>query len=827
MEALRSIVGTARRRPAKLAYFVVSLGLSFGFIAAVATLAHASWFRVPVGVENRDYVTAMRTIAGGSIESMSVRDFDEIVERVPEVSWFYVMPAYWSSLKPASSSGAEAFLFTHLASPEFFKHLGVRPAFGSLSPTQGAPAAVIADEVWRRSYGRQDIIGEYLTTEVGTAIPIIGVAPPGFEGPLRGHVNVWVMNPPLEVSTPSIADGVTAEGKRRIGYLWSNVTVFGVIPEGRDADSEFVVARDRLAEHRFDSNMIWVETEPDSSAGGSFASDRRPYAFGFRDSDRVVFSRGLETSPDKRTEVVQRTLWLAGVVAMLLLMAFVSVVEFLLAEHVSREDEQNVRIAVGAAPMDLFGRALAENLFLAVAMGVVGWLAAGYVLDVLLRVEPFSSYLGEASTASWIAGTGLAGLLLMLAFVVCLGYVSWFVSRSAAALVRSGQWLRRTTRQLLLLVCVASFVLVLSLGGRYLGDARLSLPLANPDAQEVYLRDPNREPGSVTGFQLAEAIEAIEAIPGVRAAAQATLAPVASKEQLHYLSYKVTGAPELEDVTFFENDVTRSFFRTLGVELLAGRMFEENDTEIVISRSAAEALGGVDVVLGIPLSLTHEDGWKLEKTVVGVVGEVPYGDYTDGVPLMIYEPRYGDDYRHRWFVDAEPGLDLAEALTQLPLYEGWEVFLWDTPAQRFRKQFLAKRSVEVVLAVAAGFALVLALSGVGNSLARNIVETRSRIGIRFALGATPAELALAQSATSVRELVVAAAVVGGTGVVAKIWAPAFTEALELWWLAPAFVCLALVCTLLTRFLMGQLARRHTISALVDGSVVEVRGGASI
>lgn len=150
MEALRSIVGTVRRRPAKLAYFVVSLGLSFGFIAAVATIAHASWFRLPVGVQDRDYVTAMREIAGGSVKSMSVRDFDEIVERVPEISWFYVMPAYWALLEAAPSSGVEQPLVTDLVSPGFFEHLGVRPQFGTVSATQGTPAAVIADRVWRR-----------------------------------------------------------------------------------------------------------------------------------------------------------------------------------------------------------------------------------------------------------------------------------------------------------------------------------------------------------------------------------------------------------------------------------------------------------------------------------------------------------------------------------------------------------------------------------------------------------------------------------------------------------------------------------------------------
>lgn len=824
MEALRSIVGTARRRPAKLAYFVASLGVSFGFIAAVVTLAHASWFRMPAGVADQSYVTALRE-TGGGYQSMSIRDFDEIVARVPEVSWFFAMPVYWMTMEPAGPNNSAA-LQPQLVSASFFDRLGVRPASGTLAPSDGSPGAVITAEVWDRTYGREDVVGELLTTTDGTSVPIVGVAAPGFGGVLQHIPDVWVTNLPLELSMPPIAEGLDVETQRRIARLWPSVTVFGVIPAGQDADAEFVAARDRLAEHRFDSKMVVVEVESDLPAREGVETNRRAFGFGFGDADRVALGRGLETSPDKRGDVLQKTLWLAGVVAMLLLMAFVSVLEFLLAEHVSREDEQNVRIAVGAAPLDLFGRALAENLILAAIMGVVGWLAAGYVLDVLLRVEPFSSYLGEVFPASLVAGRGIAGFLLALAFVACLAYVSWSVSRSSAALVRSGKWLRGTTRQFLLLVCVASFVVVLSLAGRYLGDARLSLGLPNPDVATVELRDPNStDSWMALDRGVANALDAIEAIPGVRAAAGATLEPVAPKEYLHYLSRKIAGFPNLEDTPFVENLVTPGYFRTLGVDLVAGRMFEDdNFREVVLSQSAAEALGGVEVVLGTPLRVWADGDGELEKTVVGVVGEVPYGDYAEGVPLMIYGPKVSIGYPHRWIIDAEQGLDLADALTQLPQYEGWEVEFRGTPAERFRKQFLAKRSVEVVLAVAAGFALVLALSGVGNSLARNIAETRSRIGIRFALGATPGELALAQSATSVRELIVAAAVVGGAGMAAKVWAPAFTEALELWWLLPAFASLALLCALLVRFLMGQLARRHAISALVDGSVADARQG---
>ena len=60
MHALPAIGRMAHRRPAKLAYLLLSLGLSFGFVAVVAAVAHASWFRLPAGVADRDYVSLGR-----------------------------------------------------------------------------------------------------------------------------------------------------------------------------------------------------------------------------------------------------------------------------------------------------------------------------------------------------------------------------------------------------------------------------------------------------------------------------------------------------------------------------------------------------------------------------------------------------------------------------------------------------------------------------------------------------------------------------------------------------------------------------------------------
>ena len=690
-----------------------------------------------------------------------------------------------------------------------------------MSP-DGGPAVVLADRAWSRLFGCQDIVGTSLQVVDGASMPIIGVASPDFVGVLGRASEAWVLNAPPELALPPFGFEVDPQTGRQLAAAVPNVTVFGALPEGGDPDSVLSYVSGRLGEYRFDSSLIVVDVPME--AGRERTTRRHAFSFGFGDADRVALGPGLEPSPDKRREVLRRTTWLAGIVMMLLLMAFVSVLEYQMAENIVREEEQNVRIAIGAAPMDLFRQALAENLIVAVAMAGLAWLTAGYVLDVLAGVEPFASYLGTLSGAATATGLAAAGLLLASALAICMGYVSWFVARSSAALSRSGQWLRRTTRRALLVVGTASLVAVLSLTGRYLGEARVSLGFRNPDVTVATLSNPQGLAVDVVPDlpPAAPFVDAIEAIPGVHAAATANIEPLASAEILHSFIREVVGRHDLEDTAFFGNSVTPGFFRTLGVEMLAGRTFEGHSFgEVVVSRSAAEALGGVETVLGSPLRIKGQTSGESEGTIVGVVDEVPYGGNVDDTP-MVYSPIRFVGLHQRWLVDAEPSVDVADALSQLPQFAGWEIERGDTPAVTFRKQFLARRSVEIVLSVAAAFALVLSLSGVANSLARTVAETRSQIGIRFALGATPSELARAYLGSSILDLALAGVVVGAAVLAAKAAAPRFSEALELWLLLPALLGLIAASGLMIHALVGQLARRQTVNELVHGTVTQQR-----
>lgn len=317
-------------------------------------------------------------------------------------------------------------------------------------------------------------------------------------------------------------------------------------------------------------------------------------------------------------------------------------------------------------------------------------------------------------------------------------------------------------------------------------------------------------------------VDAIQSVPGVHSAATG-LEPLASMVRLRSFTREVLDRPDLSDTAFYENPITPDFFETLGIELLAGRLFGPAQDEVVVARSAAEALGGIEAALGMRLGLRGQHSGESEATVVGVVDDVPYGGYAASGTPMVYAPiRYVFSHQN-WLIDADSGFDAVDALGQLPEFAGWQIEVEDSPAQAFQKQFLAKRSVEIVLSVAGAFALALALSGVGNSLARTIAEARTPIGIRFALGASPGDLGRVYFGASARDLVLAGVVVCLGGLAAKTFAPAFAETVQLWLLLPALAGLVAVCGLMIHVLMGQLARRHTVIALVNATAAPGRG----
>ena len=809
----------ARRRPARLAYLLLSLGLSFGFVAVVAAVAHASWFRLPAGVADLDYVSLGRETADGAFEQVSLADARNIAERVPELAWLYRkrLPDIGGAPSIRLPDGAEREAWLFGVPGDFFALLGVPAHIGRLQAAEGQPVVVLGHALWRDAYAADaDIAGQFLHIVDGASVPIAGVAAPEFAGIVPTPPNVaWLLNPRFDM-LPTNRFGPAREVFERT----PNVGLFGVLnAPGGSADSTAKL-RALTADYRFDAETIVVE--PSVGGGNAAMKTRHMISFGVSPQDRLAVADGLETNPPLRREVAQKIAWLASIVLLLMAMTLVSLVDFMMAEHVARQDEQAVRIALGAAPLDVFRQTLAENAVWLAVVAAVAWFAFDYMAEVLLGIAPFSTYIGSLSLAAQRTGLGIGAALLLAAFAVSSAYLSWFAMRASQSFsaTRAVSRVPRAMRCVLLAVAGASLLFAFSLASRYAADSRLSLGLGNPDATTVRIQREIRDP---TQWRPAMGVdEAIAAIPGVAAAGRALLGPLAYSQWVNNIRGTVANRPDLAETPFFHNRASPGFFAALRVPLLAGKMFgSDASAEAVVSRSAAIALAGSpDAALGTSLAIQLDTDTRPRDPaiVVGVVEDIPYGNYANAATRVVYfDPGGFFSSSGTWTIDyAGQPADLVAVLQELPQLAGWTITLLDTPATTFRKQFVARQSVEVVLAGASAFALLLALAGVANSLARTVAEARQAIGIAFALGATAGQVAHRYFGDMLRDLLVAVAFVSAAAVVAKLTAPDVVAVLAAWQLAPTALCLAGICALLSYGLVRRLARRSSANTLIHG-----------
>ena len=810
------------RRPAKLAYLLISLGLSFGFVAVVAAVAHASWFRLPAGVVDRDYVSLGRETADGGFHDVSLADARNIAERVPELAWLYHTRLSSSggvpSIRLPDGTTRETWLFG--VPGEFFDILGVQAHVGRLgAPAEGQPVAILSHALWRDVYDAdENIAGELLHIVNGASVPIAGVASPEFVGILPMPPDAaWVLNPRFDLLLPNqFAAGVGMA--QQMFERMPNVSLFGAFATPGGSENSTVKLRALVADYRFDAESIVVEQDgPDGQSKVTHM-----LSFGISPHDRLAVADGLETNPPLRREVTRKVAWLASIVVLLMAMTLVSLVDFMMAEHVARQNEQAVRVALGATPLDVFRQTLAENAVWLAIVAVVAWLAFDYLAEVLLGMAPFSGYFGTLPGAARGAGLGVGAAMLLAAFAVSCAYLSWFASRTSRSFsaMRAASRLPRAMRCVLLTVAGASLLFVFSMASRYAADSRASLGIGNPDASIVRLHR-ELDMSDPTNWQPPEDIsEAVAAVPGVAAAGQAPMMPLTHAYLVNTTRGTVANRPELAETPFFANQASPGFFAALRVPLLAGKMVAlDASAEVVVSRSAAIALAGSpEAALGLSLTFQKDtDTQPRDPTiVVGVVEDVLYGNYANPTKRVIYRSmrRFGSG---SWAIDyAGRPADLVAALQQLPELADWTVTPLDSPAEVFRQQFVARQSVEVLLAGAAAFALLLALAGVANSLARTVAEAQQAIGISFALGATASQVGHRYFGAMLRDLLVAVALVSVAAIVAKLTVPDFVAVLAFWQLAPTALCLVAVCAVLSYGLVRRLAQRSSANSLIHG-----------
>jgi putative ABC transport system permease protein len=498
----------------------------------------------------------------------------------------------------ALQSGSEASsLYGRKVLTNFFEVIGAKPVLGRVFrsvATTPAPEVVVSEKAWRSLFASNpQVIGRRVILN-GIEHEIIGVMPKDFV-PEDRAVDCWVPYAftQSDLEHRDIAGWlVTARLKNSFSILEAQARVDAVMEQ---------IHKENPSEPDYRSHLNALKTE----------------LVGASQHDLLL---------------------LLSAVCCLTLMICVNLGNLILGRNFARQRELSIRAALGASRTQLIAHSLAETSLLGLLGGVMGWLAANWILDLFLYAV--GSFLPRASEVSlngfaFIFATVLAVLMGLFTGLLPARVVTKRIADDLQEALRQktgiGGRARGSLQKTLVLVQVACSVALLSCTGllfhSFLVLRNANTGMARPEKVLTARLDlsPNSYPKDqdVVDFT-ARLQQNLERQPGVEAAGLINHTPLGHiNNPVTAVPSSMSAVPQDQRKLAEYRVVAGNYFSAAGIPLIAGRLLDGRDDQVddvhvVVNRQfVAQFWRDPQEAIGQKILILNGAG-----TIVGVTGDI-------------------------------------------------------------------------------------------------------------------------------------------------------------------------------------------------------------